>query len=291
MSYNPTQATNGLGMTRVLRAAVLALGVTGMIYSITGSAAPAYSEDVARAMRAGDYDTARSLLRERAEAGEAEAQLNLGVLLATGQGSAPSPQEAVRWYREAAEQGNASAQNNLGRAYLEGMGVRRQPDTAARWFRDAAEQGDAGAQYNLGTLYAQGRGVERDMTQAVQWWRKAAEQGVIAAQYNMGAASADGVGVKQSDAAAVYWFANAAQAGNSRARGELEAYVSRLPTQRIGATNVQIRAGAGTDTPVVTRMQRGARVSVLGRSRDDWTMIYMPERQELGWVASRLLDE
>ena len=144
-------------MTFVFRAVVLALGVTGMIHSINIAAAPDYSADVARAMRSGDYAQARTLLRERAQAGDAEAQLNLGALLATGRGGRPDPAQAARWYRKAAEQGNASAQ------------------------------------YNLGTLYAQGTGVTRDMSQAVHWWRKAAEQGVIAAQYNMGAASADGV--------------------------------------------------------------------------------------------------
>jgi len=278
-------------MTAIFRATVLALGVTSMVYSINASAAPAYSTDVARAMQAGDYGEARSLLRERAEDGDPEAQLNLGVLLAAGRGAAPNLQEAARWYREAAEQGNAAAQNNLGQAYLQGQGVGMQPDTAARWFRAAAQQGDAGAQYNLGTLYAQGRGVTRDMAQAVDWWRKAAEQGVIAAQYNMGAASADGVGTKQSDAAAVYWFANAAQAGNTRARQALDDLLPGLPTKQVAASNARVRGERNTSAEIIATVDAPQRLPVLGHTRDGWTMIYLADQGRLGWIADSLLSE
>jgi FOG: TPR repeat, SEL1 subfamily len=241
-------------MTFVFRAVVLALGVTGMIHSISIAAAPDYSADVARAMRSGDYAQARTLLRERAQAGDAEAQLNLGALLATGRGGRPDPAQAARWYRKAAEQGNASAQ------------------------------------YNLGTLYAQGTGVTRDMSQAVHWWRKAAEQGVIAAQYNMGAASADGVGVDQSDAAAVYWFANAAASGNDRASTALDDLATRLPTKQVTGSHVRVRSAASTSSEIVGRVSEPARVPVLGRTRDGWIMVYLSEQQRLGWIADSLLS-
>ena len=47
--------------------------------------------------------------------------------------------EAMRWFRAAADQGHAEAQNQLGVAYAEGDGVERDDMEAVRWYRaDAA---------------------------------------------------------------------------------------------------------------------------------------------------------
>ena len=55
-------------------------------------------------------------LRKKAEAGDAAAQYNLGVMYANGNGVLSDSAEAVRWYRKSAKQGNADAQSNLGRS-------------------------------------------------------------------------------------------------------------------------------------------------------------------------------
>ena len=89
-------------------------------------------------------------LRVRAEAGDAEAQFNLGVLYNNGDGVPQDDAEAVRWYRLAADQGYADAQYNLGVMYATGEGVPQDDAEALRWYRLAADQGHAGAQHNLG---------------------------------------------------------------------------------------------------------------------------------------------
>ena len=61
-------------------------------------------------------------LRARAEQGDAEAQNNLGLRYANGEGVPQDDAEAVRCWRLAAEQGNASAQSNLGLMYATGYG-------------------------------------------------------------------------------------------------------------------------------------------------------------------------
>ncbi len=54
-------------------------------------------------------------LRVRAEAGDAEAQVNLAFMYTAGLGTHPQDDaEAMRWYRLAADQGHAGAQYNLG---------------------------------------------------------------------------------------------------------------------------------------------------------------------------------
>ena len=72
-------------------------------------------------------------------AGVAEAQFNLGVMYANGQGVKQDYFEAVRWFLQAAEQGVASAQANLGSAYTAGRGVRQDDTEAVKWFKKAAE--------------------------------------------------------------------------------------------------------------------------------------------------------
>ena len=83
-----------------------------------------------------------------------------------------------------AEAGDRDAQFDLGVMYIIGMGVGRDSAEAAKWYRKAAEQGHANAQNNLGLMYMSGRGVAKDNAEAVKWLGKAAEQGYWNAQSN-----------------------------------------------------------------------------------------------------------
>ena len=60
--------------------------------------------------------------------------------------------EAVKWYRKAAEQGIAEAQYNLGVMYANGEGVPRDQAKAVEWLQKAAKQGLAKAQEALRRL-------------------------------------------------------------------------------------------------------------------------------------------
>lgn len=82
----------------------------------------------------------------RANAGVAAAQFNLGVMHDFGQGVPKNPQEAARWYRAAARQGHASAQFNLGGVYFDGQGVPQDHVRAYVWFTLAAIAGAPGGQ-------------------------------------------------------------------------------------------------------------------------------------------------
>ena len=172
-------------------------------------------------------------IRARAERGDADAQLLLGVLYAEGRGVPQDEAEAVRWFRRAAEQGNTGAGNadtqfSLGVLYAEGRGVPQDEAEAARWYCLAAEsdeagavvgslgQGNADAQFNLGVLYAEGRDVPQDYVEAVRWFRRAAEQGYARAQNNLGNRYANGQGVPQDYVQAHVWYNLAA----SRRSGE-----------------------------------------------------------------------
>src|ERR1039457_1409854 len=59
----------------------------------------------------------------KAEAGDANSQLDLGLRYHNGEGVAKDQVEAVKWYRKAAEQNLAIAQFSLGVCYDKGEGV------------------------------------------------------------------------------------------------------------------------------------------------------------------------
>jgi len=61
----------------------------------------------------GDYKTALAEFTAEAKAGNAMAQFQLGLMYASGKGTAPDYKEALRWYRMAAEQGHREAQYGL----------------------------------------------------------------------------------------------------------------------------------------------------------------------------------
>ena len=82
--------------------------------------------------------------------------------------------ESIADLREKAAAGDAEAQTTLGLRYANGRGVRKNDKEAVKWFRKGAEQGDAVGKYNIGLMYRKGRGVRKDYVAAYAWYRLAA---------------------------------------------------------------------------------------------------------------------
>src|SRR5947208_17176563 len=62
-------------------------------------------------------------VKAKAEAGDAESEVELGRRYDKGEGVVKNHAEAAKWYRKAAEQNYAEAQDNLGVYYERGEGV------------------------------------------------------------------------------------------------------------------------------------------------------------------------
>jgi hypothetical protein len=75
---------------------------------------------------------------------------------------------------EKAQAGDANAEFDVGYAYEVGEGVTQDLTKAAFWFRKAADHGDAGAQYSLALLYNTGQGVPQDYAEGYFWSELAA---------------------------------------------------------------------------------------------------------------------
>lgn len=113
----------------------------------------------------------------KANHGDANAQNNLGVMYAEGQGVPQNYEQAAIWFTKAANQGITGAQFNLGLMYSEGLGVPKDDKQAAVLFTKVANTGHADTQFGLALMYAEGRGVIRNYRQAFIWASLAATGG------------------------------------------------------------------------------------------------------------------
>ena len=160
-------------------------------------------------------------LYQKAQSGDAQAQLDLANHYFDGEGVEKNEREAVIWYRKAAEQGHAEAQCDLGDCYSDGLGVEKNDQEAAKWYKMAAEQGYAEAQASLAYCYYDGIGVEKNDQEAIKWLKMAAEQGLTIAQYGLANCYASGIGVEKNEREAVKWFKMAAEQGHVKAQKAL----------------------------------------------------------------------
>jgi TPR repeat protein len=122
------------------------------------------------AVHRGDFKKALAELMPLAQAGDAEAQYNIGRMYAYGRGLPQDYAKALDWYRKSAVQGHLWAINNIGRLYQNGQGVTQDDAAAAQWYRLAADGGNGVAQYNLGSMYVRGRGIPQSNRDAHFWW-------------------------------------------------------------------------------------------------------------------------
>lgn len=84
-----------------------------------------------------DYKTALTVWMSAAQAGDLEAQTNVGQIFERGLGGEPNYEAAVIWYTKAAQKGHSRAQFNLGTLYEQGLGVEKNKLTALNWYRKA----------------------------------------------------------------------------------------------------------------------------------------------------------
>ena len=84
-----------------------------------------------------DYKTSLAVWMPSAEAGDAEAQANVGEIFERGLGGEPNYEAAVVWYKKAADQGNKRALFNLGTLYEQGLGVEKDKLMAMNLYRKA----------------------------------------------------------------------------------------------------------------------------------------------------------
>lgn len=114
---------------------------------------------------------------KRAQAGDLNAQNEVGILYSEGRGLPQNYLEAKDWFKKAADLGHAGAQVNLGTLYSLGQGAPYSDHMALFWFQKAAEQRNALAFAKLGMMYERGRGVPQSLVEAHMWYSLSAAYG------------------------------------------------------------------------------------------------------------------
>ncbi|NGZ59629.1 MAG: hypothetical protein CV081_03870 [Nitrospira sp. LK265] len=148
---------------------------------------------------------------------------------------------AVNEILKRAQAGDANAQNELGLLYSEGRGLPQNYHEAKDWFKKAADQGHANAQVNLGTLYSLGRGAPYSDPMALFWFQKAAEQRNALAFAKLGMMYERGRAVPQSLIEAHMWYSLSIAHGEKRAVESRDAVVIRMTPGQIAEAEERAR--------------------------------------------------
>jgi TPR repeat protein len=155
------------------------------------------------------------MVKQRAAAGDREAQYSLGFALVAGAGGvgkrlgtgdrSPQSDEGVALLEKAAGQGHVYAMHALGSIH----NVRKEHEQSVEWNTKAAEAGLPDAMFNLGCCLDNGEGAA-----ALGWYRRAADAGHGQAAANVSAMYTVGAGgVTRSKRRAMQWRRKAADKG------------------------------------------------------------------------------
>lgn len=129
------------------------------------------------AWQQGDYDRAIALWQPLAQAGDPDAQFNMGQAYKLGRGVKADMASAIDWYRKAAAQGHERAEDNLGLLMFQ------QGDRAAAfpYLQRSAARGEARAQYIVGTALFNGDLTAKDWPRAYAMMSRASASGLAPA--------------------------------------------------------------------------------------------------------------
>jgi TPR repeat protein len=171
-----------------------------------------------------------------AQDGDPNAELQLAIIYAKGEGVAQDYTAAATWFRAAGNNGIPRAQFDLGVMYERGRGVPIDLTQAADWYQKAAQGGFPLAQYNLAVCYTKGQGIRKDLTEAALWYHRAAAQGVVQAMVNLAVMYDKGDGVAASPADAYAWYQAAGKRGDQdSARRAVDVYNGMAKLDQIHA--------------------------------------------------------
>lgn len=128
------------------------------------------------------------------------------------------PPGGIDFFRERAKAGEHNAQYYLGIAYDRGIGVPLDKSQAIDWYTRAAQSGEARAQRTLGFRFLAGEDVEKNIEFGFYWLLKAANSGCPISAETVAKAYRDGLLVAIDPKASEFWYRIAALKGRMDAR-------------------------------------------------------------------------
>lgn len=101
-------------------------------------------------------------------------------------GDTVSQERSIDTLLRLSQAGDAQAQAELGEAYIRGQRINKNEAEAFRLFKSSAEKGNAHGQFRLGFMYQSGTYIKIDIPQHLYWRDMAAKQGHPLACYTYG---------------------------------------------------------------------------------------------------------
>ncbi|KAF9908003.1 hypothetical protein EC991_010351 [Linnemannia zychae] len=152
-------------------------------------------------------------LKDDAEEGSIDAQMELATIYANGQGVPQDYREASVWYFEAVKAGHIGARVKMGWLYENGLGVIQDYQMALEFYQKAAEHNDPEGQTCIGDINYYGRGWPVDYYTAMYFYTRAAAEHYGPAQMKVADMYITGTGIPQNYEAASIWIYMAVKDG------------------------------------------------------------------------------
>lgn len=144
------------------------------------NSADAYRELGFIYQRAKKEDVAQRMFANAAKLGDIPSAYQYAKTVIKSKSATPAQsQEAVSYLIKAAEAGNLQAQCDLGMLYYQGNIVTKDMPNAVKWFKTAATGGWPMAQWNLALCLIDGNGTERNYDEAIYWLGEATAKGYM----------------------------------------------------------------------------------------------------------------
>lgn len=156
-------------------------------------------------------------LTKKAQAGDPQAQYELGTLYYTGQEVETNLELGANWFLKSAQQGLSKAQLAIGRCYFYGRGMPRDKEQGVGWYYEAALNDNVEAINALAECFYLGDGVEKNHREAIKWYSKAAANGERGAQFNIARILEKGDPSVRNPQDALKLYEDSARAGDSHA--------------------------------------------------------------------------
>lgn len=217
-------------------------------------------------------------LRQKAEAGDSDAQYWLAQSLESGSESARDVAAAVQWYERAAGRGNSKAMLRLGvlnyNGNVHGDAIPADTQAAWLWFTFAAAYGEPTAAEQADTISGElrpailrdlqlraadslmsGKMVPSNIEKAIELYRTAATSGSMEAAEVLGRLCGEGVRVPPNLAEATRWWEKALELGSPKATYSLGRIAeSGSPPNFVRALELYRTAAQRVDTDSICRI-------------------------------------
>ena len=210
------------------------------------------------ALKREHYATALRSWLPLAEAGDPEAQANVGYMYEEGLGVSQQLDVAVGWYEKAAASGSMQANHNLGMIFAEGRGAAQSWVRALRYFEEAANDIPA-SRYMIGYTYFQGEGNIQNRPRAFREFMDAALDGYADAQYMIAFMYLDGSGIPRQPIQAYVWASLAHNNDQIQAAELIDAAGNRISSGQAmradGLIKACVAAGLESCAPAIAALE------------------------------------